>query len=82
MRTMEEIVREYCIDEVAKQIYNQGFPAWDARKINAEIGWVISGEYRLNDGTFKDIVIPRLWLLNTSLEEAISRADKLKAQGA
>ena len=80
MQTLEEIVREYCINEVAQQICREDFPAADARKINAEVGWVISGEYRLNDGTFKDIIIPRLWLLNANLEEAISRAQKMKAK--
>ena len=78
MPSLEEIVRDYCLDEVAKQISERGIPPAVARKINAEVGWLISGSYRLADGTFKDIFIPKLWLLNSSLEEALLRARKMK----
>ena len=81
MKTLEEIVREYCINEVAQQIYQEDFPAGEVRKINARSGWLISGEYRSFDGTFKDIFIPQYRLSNNSLEEAISRSKEMKAQG-
>ncbi len=80
MQTLEEIVREYCINEVAQQIYQEDFPAGDARKMNAEVGWLISGEYKSFDGSFKDIFIPQYRLSNDSLEEAISRAKEMKSK--
>jgi hypothetical protein len=79
MPTMEEIVREYCIYELTKQIYNQDLAAEEARRMNADVGWVILGSYRLGDGTYKDIFIPRYRSSKNSLEEAISRANKMKA---
>ena len=45
MQTMEEIVREYCLAEVVKQICNQNLTARQVRRINAEVGWRISGSY-------------------------------------
>jgi hypothetical protein len=47
--------------------------------MNAEVGWVILGSYQLGDGTYKDIFIPRYRSSKDSLEEAISRANKMKA---